>query len=126
MIEALFNQPDYLAAKKNLDAVALRQEAIAGNIANLETPGYKRVDLAPSFQQALERASGAGDAPSLASLKPTLAVDATAPAVSPDGNTVNLEKELMQMNQNALTHSYETELVSNMLARMRLAITGHS
>ena len=126
MIEALFNQPDYLAAKKNLDAVVLRQDAIASNIANLETPGYKRVDLAPSFQKELERASGTGDAPSLASLKPTLAVDTTAPAISPDGNTVNLEKELMQMNQNALTHSYETQLVSNMLARMRLAITGHA
>jgi flagellar basal-body rod protein FlgB len=42
MIEALFNQTGYLAAKKTLDAVALRQEAIANNIANLETPGYKR------------------------------------------------------------------------------------
>jgi flagellar basal-body rod protein FlgB len=45
MIEALFNQPNYLAAKKTLDAVVLRQQAIANNIANLETPGYKRVDL---------------------------------------------------------------------------------
>jgi len=126
MIEALFNQPDYLAAKKNLDAAVLRQDAIASNIANLETPGYKRVDLAPSFQKELERASSAADPQAIAGLKPTLAVDTTAPSVSPDGNTVNLEKELMQMNQNALTHSYETELVSNMLARMRLAITGHA
>lgn len=126
MIEALFSQPDYLAAKKNLDAAVLRQDAIASNIANLETPGYKRVDLAPSFQQELEHASSSGNLQSLDSLKPTLAVDTTAPAVSPDGNTVNLEKELMQMNQNALTHSYETQLVSNLLARMRLAITGHS
>jgi flagellar basal-body rod protein FlgB len=126
MIEALFNQPDYLAAKKNLDAAVLRQDAIASNIANLETPGYKRVDLAPSFQKELERASSSADPQALASLKPALAVDTSAAAVCPDGNTVNLEKELMQMNQNALTHSYETELVSNMLARMRLAITGHS
>lgn len=126
MIEALFNQPDYLAAKKTLDAVSLRQEAIAGNIANLETPGYKRVDLAPSFQKELERASASGDAASLASLKPALTVDTSAVPVSRDGNTVNLEKELMQMNQNALTHSYEAQLVSNMLARMRMAITGKS
>jgi flagellar basal-body rod protein FlgB len=73
MIEALFNQPGYLAAKKTLDAVALRQEAIANNIANLETPGYKRVDLAPAFQTELERACAAGDAQQIASLKPTLA-----------------------------------------------------
>ena len=49
MIEALFNQPNYLAANKALDAVVLREGAIANNIANLETPGYKRIDLAQSF-----------------------------------------------------------------------------
>ena len=61
MIEALFSNPNYLTAKKTLDAVALRQEAIANNLANLETPGYKRMDLAPTFEQELERASSAGD-----------------------------------------------------------------
>jgi hypothetical protein len=35
MIEALFSQPNYLAAKKMLDAVALCHEAIARNLANL-------------------------------------------------------------------------------------------
>ena len=124
MIEALFNQPNYLAAKKTLDAVALRQQAIATNIANLETPGYKRVDLTPSFQQQLERAAGSGDVQQLASLKPTLAVDSTARATSKDGNTVNLEKELMAMNQNAMTNGYETQLISGLLAKMRLAIAG--
>jgi flagellar basal-body rod protein FlgB len=123
MIEALFNQPNYLAAKKTLDAVELRQRAIASNIANLETPGYKRVDLSPSFQQQLERAAGTGDVQSLASLKPSLAVDTTAVA-SKDGNSVNLEKELMQQNQNAMTNGYETQLISGLLAKMRLAIAG--
>jgi len=41
-----------------------------------------------------------------------------------DGNTVHLENELMQLNQNGVTHALETQLVSNMLSRMRLAITG--
>lgn len=124
MIEALFNQPNYLAAKKTLDASELRQQAIASNIANLETPGYKRMDIAPSFTQELERASASGDAQSLASLQPTLTTDTTATAASRDGNTVNLEKELMQMNQNAMTHTLETQMISGMLAKMRLAISG--
>jgi flagellar basal-body rod protein FlgB len=126
MIEALFNQPSYLAAKKTLDAVELRQHAIANNIANLETPGYKRVDLSPTFQAELERACNSGDARQLSSLTPMLATDTTAVSSSPDGNTVNLEKELMHMNQNALTNALETQLVSGMLQRMRLAITGKS
>jgi flagellar basal-body rod protein FlgB len=124
MIEALFSQPNYLTAKKTLDAVALRQEAIANNLANLETPGYKRMDLAPTFEQELERASSAGDASEITSLNPTLAQDATAVPSSKDGNTVHLESELMRMNQNTMTHALETQMISGMLAKMRMAITG--
>lgn len=124
MIEALFNQPNYVAAKKTLDAIALRQEAIANNIANLETPGYKRIDLAPSFETELERACALGDPEEMDSLKPTLAVDTTAMASSRDGNTVHLQDELMKMDENTVAHSLETELVSGMLQRMQMAITG--
>jgi flagellar basal-body rod protein FlgB len=125
MIEALFNQPNYLTAKKALDAVALRQEAIANNLANLETPGYKRVDLAPQFEQELQRACSAGDAPGIASLTPSLATDPNSPA-GKDGNTVHLEAELMRMNQNSMMHALETQLVSGTLAKMRMAISGHA
>ncbi|HEV2452981.1 MAG TPA: flagellar basal body rod protein FlgB [Verrucomicrobiae bacterium] len=124
MIEALFNQPNYLAAKKTLDAVVLRQEAIANNIANLETPGYKRVDLATSFESELERACASGNSEELKSLNPSLAVDSTATAGSLDGNTVHLQNELMEMSQNAVANSFETQLVSGMLQRMQMAITG--
>jgi flagellar basal-body rod protein FlgB len=124
MIEALFNQPNFLAANKALDAVVLRQQAIANNIANLETPGYKRVDLAPSFEKALDQAISSGDPQQIASLKPTLAVDTSAVPSSLDGNSVHLENELMQMNQNSVAHSLETQLVSGMFQRMQMAITG--
>jgi flagellar basal-body rod protein FlgB len=126
MIDALFNTPNYMAAKKTLDAVALRQEAIASNIANLETPGYQRVDIAPTFQAELNRACAARDPQQLAALKPTLAPDPTATPNSRDGNTVSLEKELMLMSQNTLASALETQLVSGTLAKLRLAITGKS
>jgi len=126
MIEALFNQPDYLAAKKTLDAVALRHEAIASNIANVETPGYRRIDLDASFLAELDRACAAGDARQIAALKPALAPDPTAVAQSRDGNTVNLEGELLEMNKNTVLHSVETQLVGNALLRLKLAITGKS
>jgi len=126
MINGLFNDPSYLAAKKTLDAVAVRQEAIASNIANLETPGYKRVDLAPSFRAELDRAVASGDPHQLASLKPSLAVDTNAVAMSQDGNTVSLENEMVQLNQNAMVHTLETQMVSTMLMRLKMAITGKS
>jgi len=124
MIDALFNQPNFLIANKALDAVVLREGAIANNIANLETPGYKRVDLAPSFETELARASASADPQQINSLQPSLAVDTTATASSLDGNTVHLESELMQMNQNSMTHALETQLISGMFSRMQMAITG--
>jgi flagellar basal-body rod protein FlgB len=126
MVEALFNQPNYLAAKKTLDAVALRHEAISSNLANLETPGYRRVDLAPAFQAELDRACASGDVRQLASLQPTVAPDATAVATGLDGNTVNLEQEMALLNQNSLVHTLETQMVSSTLMRLRMAITGKS
>jgi len=125
MIDALFSQPDYLGAKKALDAIALRQEALASNIANLETPGYKRVDIAPSFSAELSRACAARDGEQISSLKPQLAVDTTAQATSPDGNDVNLESELIKMNQNVLAHTMETQLVSYQLTKLKMAVTGN-
>ena len=126
MIDALFNQPDYLAAKKQLDAIALRQDAIASNIANLETPGYKRLDVAPAFNSELERACAARDPQQIAALNPQLAVDPNAVAVSPDGNTVNLESELLEMNKNSLAGTLQTQLITTDFYRLRMAITGKS
>ena len=124
MIEALFQQPGYLAAQRMLDATVARHEALASNIANLETPNYKRIDLAPNFSADLDRAIGNRDINQLQSLRPTLAVDANAASSSSDGNSVSLEHELMELNQNQLVHSLETQLITGSLLKLRLAITG--
>jgi flagellar basal-body rod protein FlgB len=126
MIDALFNQSGYVAAKKMLDATVARQEAIASNMANIETPGYKRIDLAPTFELQLQKAVSGGDVSAISTLQPQFAQDAKAIAVRRDGNTVQLETELMHQNQNYLAHSLETQLITGSLLKLRLAITGHA
>ena len=124
MITGLFSQPNYLAAKKLLDATALRHEAIASNLANLETPNYKRLDVAPSFQTELRQAMSSPGASQLSGVQPHLAVDADAVANTRDGNTVQLETELTQLSKNFLAHTLETQLITGSLLKLRLAITG--
>lgn len=126
MINALFVQPGYETAKKMMDVTALRHEAIASNISNIETPNYKRIDLSPSFQSQLEQALGSGDTNQIASLTPSLGVDTTAVSQNHDGNTVTLEDELLAMSNNTLTHHLETMLVSGEMMKLRMAITGHA
>ena len=124
MIDGLFNQTNYVAAKKLLDFSALRHEAIASNIGNVETPHYKRVDVAPTFAAELRLALASGDVPSLAEARPQLAADPNAVAQRKDGNTVDLEAEYLRMSQNFLEHQLETQLVSGTMLKLRLAITG--
>jgi len=124
MISALFNQSNYVATKKMLDATVLRHEAIASNLTNIETPNYKRIDVTPNFSEDLKQALAGNDVQRMASMQPSLGVDGTALAANRDGNTVELENELMQLNQNTLAHALETHLVTGTLLKMRLAITG--
>ncbi len=126
MIDALFGDSNYVAAKKMLDVNVLRHEAIASNIANVETPNYKRLDVSPSFESQLSEAVASRDAAQITGLQPELAVDSQAISGRSDGNTVQLETEILKLNQNMVEHSLETQLVSAALIKMRLAITGKS
>jgi flagellar basal-body rod protein FlgB len=126
MIDALFGDVNYTAAKKMLDLNVLRHEAIASNIANVETPNYKRLDVSPTFEAQLSQAIANHDPGEIASLQPELTVDTQAVTGRMDGNTVQLESEMLNLNQNMVEHSLETQLVSNSLMRMRMAITGKS
>lgn len=124
MIDALFGDSNYVASKKMLDVNVMRHEAIASNLANIETPNYKRMDVAPSFESQLSQAVSSRDAGQIASLQPQLAVDSQANTGRSDGNTVQLEDEMMKLNQNVVEHALETQLVTGRLNTLRMAITG--
>ena len=124
MISALFNQTNYVAAKKMLDATALRHEAIASNLANLETPNYRRIDLAPSFQTQMQQALAVRDTGKISGIAPRLEQDPSAIANTRDGNTVQLETELADLQRNFVEHALESQLVTGNLLRLRLAILG--
>lgn len=107
-----------------LDVNVMRHDAIASNLANIETPNYKRMDVAPSFESQLSQAVSSRDAGQIASLQPQLAVDSQANTGRSDGNTVQLEDEMMKLNQNVVEHALETQLVTGRLNTLRMAITG--
>ncbi len=126
MIAPITPTDNYDLARKLLDAAALRQEAIATNVANAETPGFHRLDIAPDFAQKLQASLDSGGSSSLSSVKPTLAEDQTARSIRPDGNTVEIEHELLAMNRNAVEYDYLSDIVSSNLKQLKMAIVGHS
>jgi flagellar basal-body rod protein FlgB len=124
MIDPVFQSTNYQLARKLLDAAALRHEAIATNIANAETPGFRRLDVAPDFAQQLRAQVLAGELSGSSSVQPKLSEDTSARSLRPDGNTVEIERELLTMNRNAVEFEYLSDLVSGNLKQLRLAITG--
>ena len=125
MVDPIFQSTNYQLARTLLDASVLRHSAIAANIANAETPGYRRLDLAPDFASELRaRVTAGSSAETLRALSPTLSEDVHARAVRPDGNSVEIEAELLAMNRNAVEYDFLTEMVSRNIKQLRLAITG--
>lgn len=125
MIDPIFQSDSMQLARKSLDAAALRQDAIAANIANAETPGYHRMDVAANFATQLKAAWESGQfASDSATLQPTLAEDPQARSVRPDGNNVELEKELLAMDHNSVDYEYLADVVTSNIKELRMAITG--
>jgi len=122
MIDAIFSNNIYVATKKMLDVSSLRHEAIATNIANIETPGYKRVDLPKSFSEQFATQLKSGNANEIN--VPKLAPDSEAQSSRMDGNNVDMDKELLAMSSNSMQYDTLTEFASNSLKQLKMAITG--
>ena len=56
--------------------------------------------------------------------QPELAVDNQAVSGRADGNTVQVETELLKLNQNMVENALGTQLVTYKLGMLRMAITG--
>lgn len=124
MIEGIFNRENYEAAKLMLDASVLRHTAIASNIANVETPGYKRVDLDPKFESQLVRLLQSGSPQGLDGVQPSLMVDSKSPSVRPDGNNVKIDSEMLSMNRNAMEFEFLAQYMNRSFKRVKTAISG--
>jgi flagellar basal-body rod protein FlgB len=97
------------ALEKAIVGASARQQAIAENLANVDTPGYQRVDV--DFHTTLRNAMASGDLKA-ATFSPQR--DASA-QVRADGSTVDADVEAAAQARNGL--EYET-LVSVSKARI--------
>lgn len=124
MVASLFNSDNYTAVKKMMDVTALRHAAIASNLANVSTPGYKRVDMSKSFEDELRATIKSRDADQIAELNPRTEVDTLTPSTRADGNNVQIDSELLGLTKNTANFSVLTEFASGSLKQLRHAIVG--
>jgi flagellar basal-body rod protein FlgB len=115
-----------------LDARLQRQNVLASNVANADTPNYMPQDV--DFSRALSHAQRQnevvrdpnlkpGDLPlevtPLAGLPNDVIVDGEAGAPSLDGNRVDLDRTMASLAENALQYGANTRSVAKKLALLR-------
>ncbi|HBA84867.1 MAG TPA: flagellar basal body rod protein FlgB [Verrucomicrobia bacterium] len=104
---------------KLLDVSALRQRVLANNIANINTPGFKREDV--TFRDAFKEAIESGSRQKIEAVQPEVEKDMTAPS-RPDGNTVSMQDEMAAMTENGLLYTLATKLASAKYSRLHAVI----
>lgn len=122
MIEKIFSTPSYDASKLMMDVAVMRQEIFASNLANLETPGYKRLQVSSDFTKVFNEALKSNQ---LSKVKlPEVSQDFLSPAQRKDGNNVVLQDELLAMGKNGSEYEAMVDFVSGSMRTLKMAITG--
>lgn len=101
-----------------MSAATLRGRVISNNIAQANTPGFKRqvVRFEDQLARELERGSRA-----LERIRPTITTDLDTPA-RPDGNNVTLELEMNAGSENRLLFETYATILSGRMELIRSAI----
>ncbi len=100
-----------LALERTIQGAALRQVALANNLANANTPGFKRSDV--DFQGALANAFARTDRGAAAIGGTPFAVEQeTGTTVRADGSNVDVDTEMSSLAQNSLAYTAFTSVMS--------------
>ncbi|OPX92797.1 MAG: Flagellar basal body rod protein FlgB [Pelotomaculum sp. PtaB.Bin104] len=130
----LFSNQVMIALVKELDAGALRQRVLANNIANVNTPDFKKstVEFDSLLKQALDREPVEmittdprhfGVKPSLAELKPEVLLN-KATTMRTDGNNVDIDEEMANLAANSMQYQAVAKELSERYSGLSYVISG--
>ena len=109
-----------------MSGLAARQRAIASNVANVDTPGYKasEVRFEDTLKSAISRGTGAtvNQASLNAAASRSTLVDATTTRA--DGNNVDIDREMELLGEANLNYSAMSQLMATRLGILRNVING--
>lgn len=107
----VFDSVSSVALQSSLNGLALRQRAVADNIANVNTPNYtaKRVAFEDALAKSVASGSGAVTATTARSLEPTQL----------NGNNVNLDTETLSNIDTVLRFQFASQAVGGEANAMR-------
>lgn len=126
------NGPVLNVLQKGLDASSLRQQVLANNISNVDTPNFKASDV--DFQKVLGAALNSNDGslqmkltlpqhlPGLAAGSGSEIVTDQSTSLRNDGNNVDVDSQMSKVAENGLYYESLTQAISSQLGLLRLVI----
>jgi flagellar basal-body rod protein FlgB len=102
--------PTMLMLTRYLDVTTFRHRLIASNMANVDTPGYRTLDV--DFRSEMQRALGS---------EPQVH-KVTGLTERPDGNNVSVDREGLLLAENQLQFRLGTQLLRGEFHRLLSAI----
>ena len=118
--------------QKGLDASSMRQQVLSNNVANIDTPNFKRSDV--DFQAVLGAALGEkGEALAMKLTSPKhisgladgggsgVVMDQST-SLRNDGNNVDVDREMTNVAENGLYYNSLTRAISSQLGLLRMVI----
>ncbi|MGE5578701.1 MAG: flagellar basal body rod protein FlgB [Bacillota bacterium] len=114
--------------QRALDGAWMRHELLANNVANAETPGYKRLDF--DFRGQLQRELSKVASPIMtnsrhlsASTSQRTFLEQDLSSITPDGNSVDIDREMGEVATNTLYYEAVSRQLSSYMGLLRKAIT---
>ena len=107
-----------IGLERALSGSALRQQAISQNIANANTPGYRRQDV--DFASALHAAWNEGQ-PAVSAVNPTQQADMSS-VMRADGSSVDIDQEAATQSENGLQYEAISSVMKTRIAILKSAI----
>jgi flagellar basal-body rod protein FlgB len=119
--------------RDGLSGLAKRQQLIAGNISNMDTPGYRSSDIA--FEAALQQQLGQGQGLPMFRTA-SMHIDGTADRAArlgtvaekgnpfqSDGTGVDVDYEMARLSETTIRYDTLTQLLAGKIALLRSAVT---
>jgi flagellar basal-body rod protein FlgB len=134
MLANLFNSTSIPALGEVLNFAQARQTVLAGNIANVNTPGYHLRDLSQTeFQQRLKEAIAASQkanqpmSPGVSASRPGDPMRQVRASLENiiyhDDTNIDLEKQVAEMTKNQLLHNFALTVMTDQFQLLQSAIS---
>lgn len=129
----VFNDETFIVLKKALDGASLRHQVLAHNIANVDTPRYKRldVDFKHQLRLALDKTAFRGittrprhipiGPPRLADVKPRVFREEDT-SMRNDKNNVDIDREMAELYKNSMYYVITARLISSRYQKLEMVM----